>query len=79
MVWAARPCEDWLMLLMLLLLMLLMPLLGSLIEPSESQPELAPAPDSCMAVGALPAVRDLVPPPSNPALCYCFVCCTPPA
>ena len=77
MVWAALPFEDWLMLL--LLLMLLLPLLGSLCEPSESQPELAPAPDSCMAVGVLPPVlHDLAPPP--PALLFTtalVVCCIP--
>ena len=71
MVWTALPFEDWLMLLLLLLL--LMPLLGSLFEPSESQPELAPAPHCCMAIGALPAVlHDLAPPP--PALRFATAC-----
>ena len=76
LVWTATPLEDW---LMLLLLLLLLPLLGSLFEPSKSQPELAPAPDSCMAVGALPAVlHDLAPP--HPTLLFAtafLVCCTP--
>ena len=76
MVWTALPFEDW---LMLLLLLMLLPLLGSLVEPSESQPEQAPAPGSCMAVGALPAMlHDLAPRP--PALRFAtafFVCCTP--
>ena len=47
-----------------LLLLTLLLLLDSLFEPAASLPELAPVLDSCMAVGALPAVlRDLAPPP----------------
>ena len=49
----ALSSEDWLLLL----------LLDSVLEPSESQPELEP--DSCIAVGALPAaLLDLAPPSS---------------
>ena len=74
MVRTALPFEDWLMLLLLLLLLMLLLLLGSLFEPSESQPELAPVPYSCMTVGALPTVlRDLAPPP--PALRFATAFC----
>ena len=74
MVWAALPFENWLMPLLLLLMLLL----DSLFEPSESQPELAPAPDSCMAVWALPAMlRDLARPPALLCATALFVCCAP--